>query len=234
MDTRLKSIMKNYINEIDKACQYLLDELNQHEGLNLQSKWDFLDYRIRTHRTEYEVANMKYILHGIGCTVLKDGEPFLFWEFGYRSRWCGIDPWKVAMTLQENESGDIDYYDGKKIKKACEEAVNKGEMFEKNMQYYFTIPKEETFKPDVPEEFDELIIIHHNKQWTLKRNKVIDRFIRKSTAVYNQIDQDRNKYILKFMRQGKEVYSIAYNDIGFPENAIKIMSDDIIHNLRKL
>ena len=231
MDTKLEIIIKNYTNEVDKACQSLLDEINRLEVLNLRSKWDFYDYRSETYKTEFDVADMKYILHGIGCTVLKKDKPFLFWEFGYRSRWCGIDPWKVAMTLQENEVDAVDYYDGKLIKEACDEAVTKGEMFEKNGLYYFAILKSETFKPDFPNEFDDLLIIHHDKQRKVKRNKTIDRFLRKSTSVYDQIEQDKNKYTLKFIHQDKEVYSIAYNDIGFPENAIKIMSDDIIRNL---
>ena len=70
-----------------------------------------------------------------------------------------------------------------------------------------------------------------DKKWKVPRNKTIERFLRRSISVYNQIEQDKNKYILKFIHQGKEVYSIAYNDIGFPETAVKIMSDEIIRNL---
>ena len=33
------------------------------------------------------------------------------------------------------------------------------------------------------------------------------------------------------MLEGKEIYSIPYDDIGYPEEAIKIMSDDILRNL---
>lgn len=35
------------------------------------------------------------------------------------------------------------------------------------------------------------------------------------------------------MLDGKEVYSIPYDDLGYPENAVSIMSDDIIRNLKK-
>lgn len=39
--------------------------------------------------------------------------------------------------------------------------------------------------------------------------------------------------MLKFLLDEKEVYAIPYDDISYPENAIKIMSDEIIRNLSK-
>lgn len=39
--------------------------------------------------------------------------------------------------------------------------------------------------------------------------------------------------MLKFLLGGKEIYTIPYNDISYPENAVKIMSDEIIRNLSK-
>lgn len=37
--------------------------------------------------------------------------------------------------------------------------------------------------------------------------------------------------MLKFLLDKKEVYTIPYNDSCYPENAVKIMSDEIISNL---
>ena len=48
------------------------------------------------------------------------------------------------------------------------------------------------------------------------------------------IYKKEDKYILRYFFRGKEIYTIPYDDIGYPENAIKIMSDDIICNLKKL
>ena len=39
--------------------------------------------------------------------------------------------------------------------------------------------------------------------------------------------------MLKFLLGGKEIFTIPYNDISYPENAVKIMSDEIIKNLLK-
>lgn len=99
--------------------------------------------------------------------------------------------------------------------------------------YYFVIPIDDTFEPDFPIEFDTLIVEYFDSKWILPRNKVIDRFIRKSRRIYNQIEKSQNKYTLKFMFNGKEIYSIPYDDIGYPENAVKIMSDDILRNANK-
>lgn len=51
--------------------------------------------------------------------------------------------------------------------------------------------------------------------------------------MYNKIDKNEDKYVLSFLLEEKEIYSISYDDIGYPEGAIKIMSDDILHNLLK-
>lgn len=107
-------------------------------------------------------------------------------------------------------------------------------MFKQYDQYYFELPADESFKPDFPTEYDTLIVEYFNLSWSIPRNKIIDRFIRKSTRVHDQINKDEDKYMLKFILGGKEIYAIPYNDISYPENAVKIMSDEIIKNLSKV
>lgn len=106
-------------------------------------------------------------------------------------------------------------------------------MYSSNGRYYYTIPLEETFKPQFPEQFDSIIIEHFNDKWKLLRNKEINRFIRKSTYVYVGIEKNPYKYILKFVQGDDIVYTIPYDDISYPENAVVIMSDNIIRNLEK-
>ena len=125
------------------------------------------------------------------------------------------------------------YYDGNLIKKICEQAVTDGIMFKQYEQYYFVISQSETFEPQFPKEFDTLVVTHRGSTWSLPRNEVIDKFIRESSWVYNKIDENEDKYVLSFWLKEKEIYSISYDDIGYPEGAIKIMSDDILHNLLK-
>ena len=39
------------------------------EGLNLKTKWDFFEYRSRTHKTEFNINSVSYKLHGNGFFV---------------------------------------------------------------------------------------------------------------------------------------------------------------------
>lgn len=135
----------------------------------------------------------------------------------------------LGMTLMKNKSKYVEYYDGKLLKEACEQALTEGEMLEKNGLYHYPIPIKETFSSVFPKDYDTLVIEHFDDKWTISRNKVIDRFLRKSNRVYNS----ENIHILRFPPDNKEVYSIPYDDICYPENAIKIMTDDIIWNLKK-
>lgn len=232
MEEKFKNIVEEYLNEVNNVCGKLINGLNSLENVCLRSKMDFLEYRAKTHKMEYEIDGISFRFHGKGCTAFNK-EVFIDWDFGYRSRWCGIDPWKVATTLERNGYDNREYYNGDLIRSLCEQAVLEGVMFKQRDQYYFTIPADETFEPDFPEEFDTLIIEHFDTKWSIQRNKIVDRFIRKSKKVYNQIGKCDDKYILKFLLEGKEVYTIPYDDTGYPESAVKIMSDEIIRNLNK-
>ncbi len=226
IEEKLRNVMIEYIKNVEEICIKLL------KGLDLKVKVDFWEYRRKHCRPEYEVNGIRYILHGRGCWAIGE-DIYLDWDFGYGSRWCGIDPWLLARTLERNKCNYTEYYDGNLIKRQCEQAVLDGIMYQKYDMYYFTIPLNETFAPDFPKEFDTLIVEHFGSRWVIPRNKVIDRFIRKSRRVYNEIDKSLNLYTLRFMLGGKEVYSISYDDIGYPEKAVNIMSGEILRNTPK-
>ena len=232
MEEKLQIILKEYIKEVENVCNILIKGINFSENLDLKNKYDFYLYRSSCKSMEFETKGINYRLHGKGCMAFNE-KMYIDWDFGYRSRWCGIDPWKVSMTLKFNKSPYMEYYDGNLVHELCERLVDKGMMFKQYGQYYFTVPKEETFKPEFPKEYDTLIIEYFNSIWSIPKNKIIDRFIRKSIWVHNQIYKNRDNYILKFFAEGNEIFAIPYNDISYPENAIKIMSDEIIKNLLK-
>lgn len=229
LEEKLQTVLKEYICEVERLCNILVKSINDSENICLRNKYDFFEYRSKCKKMEFEVGKIRYRFHGIGCTVFNE-EKYIDWDFGYRSRWCGIDPWKVAITLQNNDSEHVEFYDANLIKTACEQFVKKGIMFKIYDRYHFELTENETFKPEFPLEYDTLIIEYFNLKCSVPRNKVIDRFIRKSTRVYNQIDKCEDNYILKFLLDEKEIYRIPYNDISYPENAVKIVSDEIIKN----
>ncbi len=232
MDEKLQIVLKEYIKDVEDVCNILVRSINNSENLNLKNKYDFLVYRSSCKKMEFEAGGISYRLHGKGCVAFS-AEKFIDWDFGYRSRWCGINPWKVSMTLKKNNCPHVEYYDGSLMQTACEQFVEKGIMFKQYDQYYFEMTEDETFKPEFPTEYDTLIVEYFNSSWSIPRNKVIDRFIRKSTRVHNQINKNEDKYMLRFLLEGKDICTIPYNDISYPENAVKIMSDEIIKNLLK-
>lgn len=230
IEKKIEFILKKYIKDVEEVCNNLIREINYSQNTNLKSKYDFFQYRANCKMMEFELGGISYRLHGKGCVAFSR-DMFLDWEFGYRSRGCGISPWKVSLTLKKNNSIYTKYYDGNLIKMSCEQLVKKGIMFKQSNQYYFKVAENETFKPEFPIEYDTLIIEHLSSKWSMTRNKTIDRFIRKSTWVYNQIDKNEDKYILRFLLKGKEIYTIPYDDTGYPENAVKIMSDEILKHI---
>ncbi|MEY8268737.1 hypothetical protein AALA79_20545 [Lachnospiraceae bacterium 64-25] len=232
MEEKLQTVLKEYIRDVEEVCNILVKSINTSENLNLKNKYDFFVYRSNCKKMEFEAGGISYRLHGKGCVAF-NAEKFIDWDFGYRSRWCGINPWRVSTTLKKNNSLHVEYYDGVLLQASCEQLVKKGIMFKQNDQYYFKMIENESYKPEFPTEFDILVIEYFNSSWSIPRNKVIDRFIRKSTRVHNHINKDEDKYMLRFLLKGKEIYSIPYNDISYPENAVKIMSDEIIKNLLK-
>lgn len=226
MDNELKKSLEWYLCRVNEICQNLIN------GLSLNNKEELLIYKGRHRIFEHDINGMRYVYHGRGCCAFNE-KIWIDWDFGYRSNWCGIDPFKVANTLERNKMKSVNDYDGNRIKAECEKAVSDGTMFLKYERYYFNIPISDTFVPCFPKDFDTLIIEHFGSSWSVPRNKVIDRFIRKSIWVSNQIEQRANIYTLRFMLEGNEVYSIPYEDTCYQESAVRIMSDDIIQNAKR-
>lgn len=100
LEVKIKNVIDEYIVNVNKMCNILLQGINLQENLNLNTKYQFFEYRNKTRKTEFYMNDIKFKLHGRGCFVFSK-EMFLNWDFGYRSRWCGIDPYKVGMTLKK-------------------------------------------------------------------------------------------------------------------------------------
>lgn len=218
MEEQLRLVIEGYLDEVNRLCYQLL------KGLNLKTKTDLWEYRRIYNEVQIVVEGVQYIFHGKGCRASNE-KYFIDWDFGYGSRWCGVEPWLLARTLKQNKDNYTEYYDGNKIKEECEKAVLQGIMIKKYELYYFAIPISETFRPSFPNEFDVLIVEHFDSQWKIPRNKTVNRFLRKSNQVYQHIDKNPNRYTLRFILEGKEVYSIVYDDIGYPEKAVSLMNE---------
>lgn len=101
-------------------------------------------------------------------------------------------------------------------------------MYKKYGLYYFAIMDEELVEPNFPKVFDTLEIEYFKETYTIKRNKIVDRFLRKSNKVYKEIENYYDKYTLRFLLEGKEIYKFYYSDVGYPEKAVDLMKNILI------
>jgi len=219
MNDELKLLAKEYIEKVESLCVLML------EGLNLKTQEDWFNYRKSHQQMEYNFNGNKFTLHGKGCMVSNKDTVIIDWDFGriFGTRWCGIDPWKLASYIKLNHKNLIDIYDGSMIKREFEQSVILGQMVEKDYLYYFTIPTSEIYEPDFPKEFDTLIIDHYDSQWIIERSKLVDRLIRKSKRVWKHNGEGTDVYILTFLLNDKKIFSVPYEDIGYQESAVAIM-----------
>jgi hypothetical protein len=219
MNDELKSIADEYTENVKKVCLLML------KAFNLRSKGDLLKYRALHQIGEFELnGNNKYFFHGRGC-LFSNQDIKIDWDFGYGSRWCGLDPWFIANYIKDNLKNSSEFSDGNKIQKEFEQAVTNGEMIKKYGMFYFTIPAIDTFQPDFPKEYDILIVEYYGVQRIIKRNKKVDKFIRKSRRVSKKIGEGPEVYNLRFLKEGKQIYSIPYDDIGYPERSVLLMNE---------
>lgn len=219
MDKKLEDYMKNYIRDIENICMYLLKELK------VNNKSELLRYKYLHNKWEYNVGKIKFCFHGMGC-IAKSDDVFYDWDFGYGSRWCGINPILLESTMRKN---GLEEYDYKLIKSQCETAIKEGKMYKKYNLYYFSLLENELMVPNFPKEFDVLIIDYFGKRYSINRNKEINRFLRKSNKVYKGIEKYNDKYTLKFILNGKEIYRFYYSDIGYPDKAVELMKNMLIN-----
>ena len=213
MDEKLEIYMKSYIKNIENICLYVIKELNVNNKIGL------LEYKRSHKQWEYQVGKARLYFHGIGC-IAKNDDFFYDWDFGYGSRWCGINPFLLERTMEEN---NLEIYDYKLIKEECEQAVKEGKMYKRYGLYYFSMLESELITPNFPKEFDTLIINHFEEEYVINRNKVIERFLRKSNKVCKGIENYYDRYILRFMLNGKEIYKFYFSDVGYPEKAVNLM-----------
>lgn len=232
MEDKIISDMEIYIQKVEALCELLLNGINNQYGVELKNKKDFFEFRNNGYINEFNYNGVKYNMHGIGCTALSNTE-VIHWDFGYRSRWCGIDVWKVIQSKFNIKLNSLGNYSGKQLEQICDDFVQKGKMIKIGKQYYILEKEQEKYIPRFPDEFDTLVIVYRDNKWSVSRNKLINKFIRKSNIISKKINERIDNYQLVFLDKGKTVFEIAYNDYDYPENAVKIMSDQIITQLEK-
>ncbi|WP_026512839.1 DUF6896 domain-containing protein [Butyrivibrio sp. LB2008] len=227
MHDELIEAYKRYYRIVECACVDLIDYYNK-IGAVLWDKYSLIEYLHQERIFEICFDEKKYLFHGGGCTVMLYDNPLIDWDFGYRSWWCGIDPYKMARTLKADQYTDADFYNGEYIQEICEKSCLENIVFVYKNQYYINLLSIGAKELKRPETYDKMIVRYKDRIKEFPKTKSIDKFLRKSTNVYSDIESLGNLYFLSFFLDGTEVGSFVYRDIAFPETAAKIMNDEII------
>ena len=228
MEDKFLDATKAYFTIVETECNSLISYIECTEHITILNKFDLFNYFCVSQKMEFDIGEKKYYRHGNGMMVICGDVVIADWNFGCKSWWCGIDPFLMAETLRNSSFIDSNYYNGNYIKSNCEQYVIDEFLYYYKGQYYINMLKLECTKYKFPIEYDELVIEYKGIIRVFNKCKSIDRFIRKSNAVYAGIMDLNNNYILIFYNDGVEVTRIPYNDIAYPDSAVKIMNEEII------
>ena len=90
----------------------------------------------------------------------------------------------------------------------------------------------ETVNPKFPEKYDVVIIDHGQECWIMDDKEDIERFIKASKRVSEHVGEAPDWYILRFIFDHKQVFSIPYDDISYSQEAADIINS-YIHNKKR-
>ena len=219
------TVYKKYYDIIEKTCQELM-EYGANDGREIIDKYNLYEY-IRG-KDKIIAGDKEYIFHGAGCTVFENGELVADWDFGYRSWWCGIEPYKLARTLKNTEYANTVFCNGDKIKEICEEKIEEGLFYKYKNQYYINLLKLGTKANDIPKEYDVMKASFGGKKREFLKSEAIDRFLEKASVVYKEVENLKNNYVLEFYYKGRLNAQLLYNNIAYYDKAVEIMDKEIL------
>lgn len=228
MDDYFLKAVREYYYIVEAACDLLIDYIGSTERIAIFSKYHLFKYFRNSGKYEFHIGDSIYYRHGNGMMVVRNDTVVIDWDFGYRNRWCGIDPYLMAKTLKHALFEKTAYYDGNYIKDKCSYYMSKELVYFHNGQYYIDLVKYRGMRITFPEEYDTLVVEYLGDTRSFPRCKVIDRFIRKSRMIYEGISELHNNGILVFLHNSVEKERILYNDTAYPKSAVKIMNEQIL------
>lgn len=233
MNKDFENAINNYFETVSEACEYLINHINNTSNLELKCKFELYTFLRENRVYDYIAGEREYRFHGAGCSVFVHDKKVIDWDFGYRSWWCGIDPYKMAVTLKSMGYSNELFYDSNYINALCEIMHNQDELKIYKGQYYPDLLKKETMHTCFPAVFDTMVINYFDKKLECPRTKLVDRFIRKSKIVYKYIEELENNVVLEFLDNGKVVAKILYNDAAYQDSAVEIMKALLKDNLQE-
>lgn len=228
MEDSFIEAVKNYLKIVEDACNVLINFIENTEQVKILNKFDLYNYFNNSHKMEFDIGDKKYYRHGNGMMVVSNDITIIDWNFGCKSWWCGVEPFLMAVTLKNTCFKDSNYHNGDYIKGKCEQYVVDELLYYYKGQYYINMLKLECTKFVFPAAYDKLVIEYKGINRSFDKCKIIDKFIRKSNRIYAGVFDLNNNYILIFYNNDIEVARVPYNDIAYPDSAVKIMNGEII------
>jgi hypothetical protein len=132
MNEKLKSIIKEYFDKVEEACQII------YKGLKINSKDELIELRISKPSYEFELnGKNQFYFHGRGCHFKNDYFD-IDWDFGFDNKLSGIDPWKLTEYLKNNHKNYPEYFNYDKLRQELELAVEENELMIKYGLIYMT------------------------------------------------------------------------------------------------
>jgi len=217
-----------YYDIVKEKCESLINHIYLRNDKTLRDKYELFSYLRNNKISNYQYDGINYIFHGCGCTVFSDDIVIADWDFGYRSLWCGIDAYKMALTLKNNAYINSSFYEANFISDLCKTYTEQGDLVLYKNQYYINLLNTGTIKTSFPTIYDELRICYKDIELSFDKSKDIDRFMRKSREIYKDIEKLDNNYLLIFRYNNMDVYRVFYNDVAYPDSAVEIMTYRIL------
>lgn len=228
MNCEFELAVSMYYKIVKDLCLSLINNINKTENILIHDKFELYSYFRKKKQTIFYVCGKRYVLHGSGMTVFFNNKIVADWDFGYRNLWCGIDPFKMAITLKNFNFKIADFYDGIYINEICKEYYSTNDLILHGNQFYINYLNKGTKKIDFPSYFDTLIIKYNGKEKAFKASKIINKFIRKANEIYKDIEKLDDSFELLFIHDNNEVSRILYNDFAYPKSAVEILYHQIL------
>ena len=225
MNESFAKAIRQYYSFVESAYSGFCDFIKVNYSVDIKSKSELYDFLRNNQQSIFDIDEKIYHFHGAGCSVSANGKQIIAWDFGYRSWLCGIEPYKMALTLSNFSSDLEEIFDAERISELCKVEAENGNMTEHDDQYYINLLSLETENYSFPKEYESLIIERRNVRNEFSRSKITDRFIRKSTKIYKNINELEDNMVLIFIKDNTEVGRFLYNDTAYPDSAVKIMDE---------
>ena len=211
-------ILCKYLDVVNKRCRDLVKYINDEGAVDVYDVCTLHDYAV-SHGDEITVGDLKYVFHGIGCSVYEGSTEICSWDFGGSNVWCSlVDPFKIANTHRNEEEFQAIGSDDCRL--VCEALASAGVLEKKSVGYSVCFVKLNSKEITFPEDYDEIKVVYHGIEKVIPRSVMTDRFIRKSKRVYSRIEEMDMNTELHFLLSGKETGIVLYNPNYFESGAV--------------